>query len=49
MSTSKSRFGYTPDGRPVDYRDEDGILWIYHGTTRFDFDHWCGILPEDQI
>ena len=49
MNNNISRCGFPPDGCPVNYRDEDGVIWIYQGKTRFDFDHWCGIPPEDQF
>ena len=33
-------FGYALDGTPIDYIDDEGILWIYQGKGQDGIDHW---------
>lgn len=35
--------GYAPDGTPIDYFDDKGILWIYQGKGKDGGDSWDGI------
>ncbi len=40
MIKSNEVFGYALDGTPIDYIDEEGILWIYQGKGQDGIDHW---------
>ncbi len=39
---AKEAFGYDPDGNPIDFIDDDGILWIYWGKGEDGADNWYG-------
>lgn len=41
MNNVKSITGYDIWGNPVDFIDEDGILWIYQGKNDGN-DSWAG-------
>lgn len=37
---------FNSNGKPCNYIDEEGTVWIYLGK-RYGFDHWEGIPKED--
>ena len=48
MQEDSLEFGYTSDGKPVDYTDkEKKIRWIYQGKGENGCDEWYGIPLED--
>lgn len=42
MEKEKGDYGYAPDGTPINYVDDKGILWIYQGKGEDGGDSWKG-------
>lgn len=45
MTKVISLTGFDSNGKPCDYIDEEGTIWIYFGKW-YGFDKWDGIRPE---
>lgn len=45
MDNYYSSTGFDSNGRPCDYVDDNGYIWIYQGKKN-DVDAWGGIPPE---
>lgn len=46
MRDNLSSTGFDSNGKPCDYVDADGTIWIYLGK-KYGFDDWGGIPKED--
>lgn len=46
MKEDNNRTGYLPAGTPIDYVDDKGIRWFYHGKGEDGSDNWYGIPVE---